>query len=227
VIFRTLDRVVYLLAVGFVWSNCVQNPPLANAAWPLSGEWVGDSAQQRVSRFDLQNKNATPATVEDVQRIVAQDKGKSDVDVARQLSGLELTEKMSSAKLKLLERDVPGTKSRWALISLADVSVFLRPAAADVLPQAPPDADEQQRMIGLTREYVGKTLPKLLNFYATRTIIRFEGLESWRQQRQDFTMIPPGGRWAARRWSSRIATGRRLSIHVNGGSILRIRKAMA
>jgi hypothetical protein len=186
VIFRTLDRVVCLLAVGFVWSNCVQNPPLANAAWPLSGEWVGDSAQQRVSKFDLQNKNAIPATVEDVQRIVARDKGKPDVDVARQLSGLELTEKMSSAKLKLLERDVSGTKSRWALVALADASVFLRPAAANVLPQAPPDADEQQRMIGLTRKYVDKTLPKLPNFYATRTTIRFEGLESWRPAKAGF-----------------------------------------
>ena len=138
------------------------------------------SAQQSASKFDLQNKTATAATVEDVQRILVEGKGKSDAEVARQLSGLELTERMSYARLKSLELSVPGPKSRLALVALADASVFLSPAAADVLSEAPPDADEQRRMFALVEEYVGKTVPKLPNFYATRTTISFEGLESWR-----------------------------------------------
>jgi hypothetical protein len=159
VTFRAWDRVIYLLAVGFASSICVLNP-LANAARSPSGGWVESSAQQSV-------------TVEDVQRILAEDKGKSDAEVARQLSGLELTERMSSAKLKSLEQNVPGMKNRWALVALADASLFLGPAAADVLSQAPPDANEPQRMIDLIVEYLAKTLPKLPNFYATRTIVRF------------------------------------------------------
>jgi len=135
-----------------------------------SGGWVEGSAQQSV-------------TVEDVQRILAEDKGKSDAEVARQWSGLELTERMSSAKLKSLEQNVPGIKSRWALVALADASVFLGPAAADVLSQAPPDANEQQRMIDLIVEYLAKTLPKLPNFYATRNIVRFEDMQSGRRTR--------------------------------------------
>jgi hypothetical protein len=59
---------------------------------------------------------------------------------------------------------------------VADASVFLSPAAADVLSQAHPDLNEQQRIIGLTVEYLGKTLPKLPNFYATRTTIRFDDM---------------------------------------------------
>jgi hypothetical protein len=172
VTFRT-----YLLAVGFVWSTCALNALLAIAA-PWSGE---GSAQQSVSAFDLLNKNATAATVEDVQRILAEDKSKPDAKVARQLSGLELTERMSYAKLKSLEQGVPGTKSRWALVALADASVFLDPAAAEALSQAPPDLNEQQRMLALIVEYLAQTLPKLPNFYATRITVRFEDMQSGRR----------------------------------------------
>jgi hypothetical protein len=104
VTFRTWDRVLYLLAVGCASSICVQNVPSANAARSPSGELGEGSAPQSVSEFDLQNKSAAAATVEAVQRILAEDKSKPDAEVARQLSGLELTERMSSAKLKSLEQ---------------------------------------------------------------------------------------------------------------------------
>jgi hypothetical protein len=56
-------------------------------------------------------------------------------------------------------------------------------AAADVLPQAPPDLNEQHRMIALTVEYLRKTLPKLPNFYATRTTIHFDNGRSMMRAR--------------------------------------------
>jgi hypothetical protein len=161
VAFSALRRELFLLAVAFASSICVLNAPLANAARLPSGGWVESSAQQSV-------------TVGDVQRILTEDRGKQDAQVAQQLSGLALTERMSSAKLKLLEQSVPGTKSRRALVALADASVFLNPAAADIVSQARPDLDEQRRMLSLTVEYLAKTLPKLPNFYATRTTIRFD-----------------------------------------------------
>ena len=151
-ILPTSDRAVYLLAVGFALSLCVLNAPLMNAK--LSPQSVA---------------------VEDVQRILAGDKGKPDAEVARQLSGLVLKERMSDAILQSLEQSVPGTESRWALVALADTSVFLPPPAADVLAQAPPDLKEQRRRIALTVNYLGKTLPKLPNFYARRTTIRYGG----------------------------------------------------
>ena len=173
--FRALDRVVYLLAVGFASSLCVLNAPLANAARPTRGKSGEGSAPQRVA-------------VEDVQRILAEDKdkedkGKSDAEVARQLSSLELTERMSYARLKALEQNVPGAKSRSALVALADASAFLGPAAADALSQAPPDLNEQRRMMALTVEYLGKTLPKLPNFYTTRTTVRFDNGRSMKRAR--------------------------------------------
>jgi hypothetical protein len=102
--------------------------------------------------------------VEHVQRILAEEKSEPDAEVAQQLSGLELTERMRSAKLKLLEQSVPGPKSRLALLALADASVFLSPAAADVLSQARPDLDEQRRMLSMTVGYLAKTLPNSQTF---------------------------------------------------------------
>lgn len=153
---RAFDRIFHLLAVCVVSSLCFFNGSPAKAA-----PSPGSAGQQSVS-------------VEDVQRILAEDKDKADAKVARQLSGLELAERMSSPKLKSLEQIVPGTKSRWALVALADASVFLSPAAQDVVSEAAPDLDEQRRMLALTVEYLAKTLPKLPNFYAMRTIVRFE-----------------------------------------------------
>jgi len=161
VTFQALRRVVYLLAVGFVWSSGALT---IRAPWPR-GERENGSGLQSVG-------------VEDVQRLLAEDKVKRDAEVARQLSALVLTERISDARLTSLEQSVPGAQSRWALIALADASVFLNPAAADVLPQAPPDLNEQRRMSGSTVEYLEKTLPKLPDFYATRTTVRFEDVPS-------------------------------------------------
>jgi hypothetical protein len=131
--------------------------------------------------------------VEDVQRILAEHKGVPDADVAQQLSGLELTERMSYARLKLLEQSVPGPKSRWALVTLADASAFLGPATADVLSQSSPDLTQQRRMIASTVEYLGKTLPKLPDFYATRATVRYDGdVRRVRNARAKSQMIHPG-----------------------------------
>lgn len=159
--FRGIGRVVCVLALGFWWSSCALNAPEAIAALRPLAESAKGSTPQNV-------------TVEDVERILEENKGKPDEELMRQLYGLELTERMSSARLKVLEQDVTGKKGLWALVALADASVFLSPAATEILPQARPDLNEEQHMIASTGEYLSKTLPKLPNFYATRTAVRFD-----------------------------------------------------
>jgi hypothetical protein len=126
--------------------------------------------EEQPARSRLQSVSA-----DDVERIFTEDKGRPDAEVARQLSSFELMERMSISKLQSLEKSAPGAKSRLALLMLADVSVFLAPAAPEEPIQAPPDLDQQRHMIALTVDYLGKTLPKLPNFYATRTTVRYEG----------------------------------------------------
>jgi hypothetical protein len=67
-----------------------------------------------------------------------------------------------------------GKKSQQALVALADGSAFLPLPPAEIPADAPPDADAQLRMISLAADYLENTMPKLPNFFATRTTIRYE-----------------------------------------------------
>lgn len=156
-----LERAIYVLVVVGAEDGGGRGAPLVIGA-PAKAQPANGGAVQNVA-------------VEDVRRILAEDHGKTDAEVARQLSSLVLTERMSSASVQSLEQGLPGTRSRWALVALADASAFLDPALADEPNRPPADLNEQRRMMALTVDYVIKTLPKLPDFYATRTTVRFDG----------------------------------------------------
>lgn len=101
-------------------------------------------------------------------------RGKSDTDAAWLIADMQLTERLSAARLAQLESSLPGEKSRQALVALADESAFLPPPADEVPPKPAPDLAEQRRIMGLVAQYVAKTIPQLPNFMATRTTIRYE-----------------------------------------------------
>jgi len=116
-----------------------------------------------------------PLTVAQLIELVHNSKGMRDSDLAKELGRLHLTGRLSTPKLTMLSAELPGTKSQIALMALADASVFLSPEPTDVLPQSSPDLNEQKRMMALTVDYLAKTLPKLPDFYATRTTVRYDG----------------------------------------------------
>ena len=123
---------------------------------------------------DQPNLSTKPVTVEQLEQVLAADHGDRDADVAQQLSGLELTERLDGARLVSWAAALRGKGSRQALTALADASAFLDPPRSEISADAPPDATAQQRMISLAAEYLNKTIPKLPNFVATRTTIRFQ-----------------------------------------------------
>ena len=100
--------------------------------------------------------------------------GEGDTDMAVQISSLELTERLSSARLTSWTAAMHGKNSQQALLALADQSAFLPPPPAEISADAPPDTTAQQRMISLTADYLKNTMPKLPDFFATRTTIRYE-----------------------------------------------------
>ncbi len=100
--------------------------------------------------------------------------GGSDKELARELSDLELTERLSGAEVSAWMAGLHGKRSRQALLALADASVFLDPPAADSPDIAVPDAAGQRRILELTAQYLNETYPKLPNFFATQTTTRFE-----------------------------------------------------
>ena len=100
---------------------------------------------------------------------------KPDAEIARQIGGLELSERLTEATLNRLTRILDaGSQAALALQLLADQSAFLDPPASE-LPSTPaPDNAAQQRMIEAARTYVAKTVPQLPKLFAIRTTNRYD-----------------------------------------------------
>ncbi len=93
-----------------------------------------------------------------------------DAEIARQIDGLELSERLTDANLNRLAAYLDaGSQVALALQLLADQSVFLDPPASEIPSTPTPDDAAQQRMIESARRYVGQTLSQLPNLFAILT----------------------------------------------------------
>jgi hypothetical protein len=117
---------------------------------------------------------AKRVTVAELDRMLEAARGGKDKDVAQELSGVELIERMSSAPLSTWKGRLPGEKSRAALVAVADKSVFLAPPAAEIPATAPPDPAARRLMLSRTLDYLNKTIVKLPDFFATRTTVQYD-----------------------------------------------------
>lgn len=105
---------------------------------------------------------------EQLEQMLAGTSREPDKKLAKQLFDLELTERLSSERLRRCEVNLPGPYARRALRVLADISSFLDPPASEIPTIAEPDSEAQRRMVALSVDYVKKTLHQLPNFYATK-----------------------------------------------------------
>jgi VWFA-related protein len=113
-------------------------------------------------------------TVAQLSGIVEAEQTATDQKAAQQLATLELSERLSSAILVRLQVVLPGPESRQTLAILADQSAFLRLPAAQLDPRGVPSVTEQQEIMAKVVGYVTRMLPKLPDFFATRTTTTFE-----------------------------------------------------
>ena len=139
--------------------------------------------------FTLPALAAKPISVDQLARILASIQGQTDTEVARQITDLRLTERVSSVRLVELQKQMPGDRSRQALLALADESAFLNPPASEMPAKAAPDLSEQRHIMALIVAYVGKTIPQLPNFLATRQTMRFQD-SPLRQGAEDAPFLP-------------------------------------
>jgi hypothetical protein len=117
---------------------------------------------------------ARQVTVAQLERRLAELKAKPDGDAALAIGELQLTERLSEDRLKTLDKELPGEKSRAILLAVADESGLMPPPAAEIPDRLAPDIAEQKRILALTVEYVKDTIPRLPNFLASRVTERFE-----------------------------------------------------
>jgi VWFA-related protein len=141
-----------------------------------------------LASFALPSCAAKRVTVEQLERLLASDRGKSDLKVMEQLAGLEITERLSGAKFSRWEAALPGPESRKALLILADMSAFLDPPAAEIPATAIPDLAAQRQIMALAVSYTAKTISRLPDFFATRDTIFFE--DTPRTSKADSSVVP-------------------------------------
>jgi hypothetical protein len=117
-------------------------------------------------------------SIDQMEQLLIKLHGKPDGKVTGELEDVQLTERVSPARLARWEADFPGKRTQEELMKLADMTAFLNPPASDVLRDPPPDRETQQQMLTLATEYVKSTMTRLPNFYATRETTHFEDTPS-------------------------------------------------
>src|ERR1035437_1470930 len=99
--------------------------------------------------FVLQAWASKRVSVAQLEQTLSAAHGSPDAAVAQQLSGLELTERLSPARFARLKADLPGEKAREALTLLADSSAFLDLPVAEIPATPTPDPAAQRQMMAL------------------------------------------------------------------------------
>jgi hypothetical protein len=129
---------------------------------------------------------------------------KPDVEIARQIGAMEVTERITEPALVRLKAHLPSdSQAAQALALLADQSVFLDLPASELPAIAAPDDASQQKMLSMARSYVLETLPRLPNFLANRTINRYD----------DSPQTPKNGGWPVRAGLRRVdSSSREISV---------------
>jgi len=117
---------------------------------------------------------AKTISIDQMEQLLFKLRGKPDGKVAGELDEIQLTERVSLARLTRWETDLPGSRTRETLMKLVDETAFLSPPESDVLRDPPPDSETQQRMLWMAVQYVRTTISRLPDFYATRETTHFE-----------------------------------------------------
>jgi VWFA-related protein len=132
-------------------------------------------------------------SVAQLEQLLEQRIHESESQLDLELSNLELTERMSSAKLIAWRNRLPGKKAWQALVTVADASAFLDLPAAEIPPLPQPAMAEQREQLVRIVQYLGNLAPKLPSLQATRTTDRYEepknpDSESWKTAQADWSL---------------------------------------
>src|ERR1700722_8633499 len=107
-------------------------------------------------------------TVAQLEEVVAADEDarRADLDIARQVGELEMTEQLTGRTLvHFAALHKLGPRTALALQLLSDQSVFLDPPASELPATARPDPAMQQQMLEAARAYSVETWTRLPNFF--------------------------------------------------------------
>ncbi len=112
-------------------------------------------------------------TVVQLQETLAASRNKTDADLAWIVADLEMSQRISAARLAALMKDLPGEQSRRALTALADESQFLDLPPAEIAPTPTATPEQQRQIMAKILAYLADEIPRLPNFFATRQTLHF------------------------------------------------------
>jgi VWFA-related protein len=117
---------------------------------------------------------ATQVTVAQLEQTVAADRSLPDGKLATEISGLQLTQRLSPQTLARLRSQLPGPQSQQELSILAALASFLELPPSEIPPTRAPGFAEQRQIMAQVVTYVTQTVKKLPDFIATRQTRSFE-----------------------------------------------------
>ncbi|HEY1501657.1 MAG TPA: VWA domain-containing protein [Acidobacteriaceae bacterium] len=140
---------------------------------------------------DAANPALRRVTVAELNELLRGAGDRSEGELARELAGLELTERPSAEQVDRWSAELRGKKAREALVALADLAAFLDPPATEIPGDPPPDDEAQRKMIALATEYVRQTIPRLPNFFARRTAVNYQETPAYYRGNGRFSAAAP------------------------------------
>ncbi len=138
--------------------------------------------------FDSPRPGVEKVTVAQVEELVH-----ARTDLTRKLASLELTERLSTARLDSLLSVIHDERERQALTADADLSIALAPPADEIVNRPTPTVEEQRDLLRRTFDYLQNVIPKLPDFYALRDTVHYEERanrddELWKVPHKDQTL---------------------------------------
>ena len=97
-----------------------------------------------------------------------------DSGFPRRLGNMELTERLVHGERTRLLALLKNDREREALTALADLSEFQAPPQSEKLADPHPGPEEETAILKRTFEYAANSIPKLPDFFATRTALSFQ-----------------------------------------------------
>ena len=159
---------------GWAWAQQSTTKPAGKKVNPPAVKSARKAVRpEYVPRVHETDFDVRPVTVVQLEEALQENLERRDAVVARELAGMQLTERMGSRKLAAWEARLRGRKTRQALVALADASAFLNLPAAEIPTRETPDMATARHILTLAVEYLSALSPKLPNFLATRTTTRY------------------------------------------------------
>jgi VWFA-related protein len=112
-------------------------------------------------------------TVKEFESLIANAHGNTERELANQLNGMQLSERLSSARMTALAKSVHGKGAREAFEVVADESAFLAPPADEIPSKPAPDTAMQRQIISRILSYINTAIPRLPDFFAKRTTVQY------------------------------------------------------